>query len=168
MPRLKPKGEKKMLKLNSLSELSTVTKVPEEAFVPESKLEVPEGAFSSAKPTYGEYAAYVRYSHNKTSNHAYATFVFLKSTMKRHFKNHKPGDRYELVQGKAPHKDWFLVRKATVHRGNQIVGHGLLFHSKSYLDISRMDKLAKYPMELVFKDGALYAKLPPELVPMLR
>lgn len=167
MPRLKPKGVKKMLKLNSLNELSKIADVPEQAFVPETKLEVPEGAFSHAKPGYGEYAAYVRYAHNNTSGHTYATFVFLRSTMSRYFKNHKPGDRYELVQGKAPYKDWFMVRKASVKRGNQVAGHGVIFHSKAYLDFDKMDKTAKYPLELVFKDGALYAKLPQELVPLL-
>lgn len=168
MPRLKPKGVKKMLKLNSLAELSKVADVPEAAFAPEPKLEVPEGAFSSAKPLFGEYAAYVKYAKNNASGHEYATFVFLKSTMKRYFKNHKAGDRYEFVQGKAPHKDWFVIRKAALKRGNQLVGHGLLFHSKAYVAPEKIDKTAKYPMELVFKDGALYAKLPAELVPLLR
>lgn len=158
-----------MLKLQGLSELSKIAEVPEAAFAPEPTITVPDGAFESRKkPNRGEYAAYVKYARNGTTTKEYSAFVFLKSTLRMHFKNFNSKDRYELIQGKAPHNDWFMLRKATVKRGNKVVQHGLVFYHPTVLNLKALDKEARYPLEMTFKDDALYVKLPAELVPLLR
>ena len=158
-----------MLKLQSLSELSKVREiiVPTEAFQPETKLEVPEGAFN-AGPKRGEYPCYVKYVHNKTNDGKYASFVFLKSFLHKTFKKLDPKDRFELVQGTAPHKDWFMLRRAVLKRGNRVVTSGVLFHTTDYLKAEKMEKSTKYPLEHILKEGVLYVKLPTELVQLLR
>lgn len=170
MPRIKPKGAKKMLKLNNLQELAIVKMaVPEEAFTSEPKLEVPDGAFDVAKkPVRGEYAAYVYRLYNKSTKREYVTFTFIRSTLKKYFPKFSHEDRFELVQGKVPHNDWFMLRKPVARRGNKVVSAGAAFHTTQYFDAEKMEKGQRYPLELVFKDGALYAKLPQELVPLLR
>ena len=169
MPRIKQKGLKKMLKLQSLSDLAKVKElvVPDKAFAPDTKLEVPEGAFN-ARPKKGEYPCYVKYVHNKTNDGQYASFVFLKSFLQKNFKKFDPKERFELVQGAAPHKDWFMLRKAVVKKGNRVVTSGVLFHTTDYLKAEKMDKATKYPLEHLVKDGVVYVKLPPELVQLLR
>ena len=164
MPRLK-KGRNV---LKGLSELSTIMSVPEAAFAPEpQKLEVPAGAFENVPSRRkGEHPAYVRLTHNNKSGD-YATFVFLASFVKKHFKKAKVGDRFELIQGKAPHRDWFMVRPATTTRGNKMISAGVVFHTR-YVNETKLSPDLFYPLETIVKDGVLYAKLHPELVPLLR
>lgn len=168
MPRIKMKG-KKMLKLQSLSELSKIASVPDAAFPKEQSLEVPAGAFDDVrKVTRGEYPAYVRYNFNATSGYAYATFIFNKSLLRNVYKKYdEKNGRFELVQGKAPHHDWFMVKPAVMKRGNKVSNHGAVFHTKQYIDPGKLDKEMFYPLEVAVKDGVLFAKLPPELVPAL-
>jgi hypothetical protein len=165
MPRIKTKEQRKMLKLHSLSELSKV--VPVDAFA-EPKLEVPAGAFEDVPSRRkGEHAAYVRYNRNEKSGD-YATFVFVGSCVKRHFPKAKQGDRFELVQGKPPHKNWFMLRPAATKRGNKMISAGVVMHTRDYIRPEKLDKDLFYPLQLVPKDGVLYAVLHPDLVPLLR
>lgn len=158
-----------MMKLQSLSELGTVKElvVPENAFRPQTTLEVPEGAFNTG-PKRGEYPCYVKYVHHPHYKVGYASFVFIKSFLTKTFKKLEKGERFELVQGAAPHKHWFMLRKAALTRGNKIANHGVIFHTTDYINPDKLDKLTKYPMEHVVKDGIVYIKLPPELVPLVR
>jgi hypothetical protein len=171
MPRIKNKEQRKMEKLKSFNDLSKVIPIPEEAFAPAKATEVPEGAFDTVKKTQrGEYPAYVKYEQSKNAygDHTYAKFVFNKSLLEKHFKKLDKNSRFELVQGKTPHNDWFMLRPAILKRGNKMCHHGAVFYCKNYLNTDRMDKEAFYPLDIVFKDGALYAKLPPELARLLR
>ena len=52
-------------------------------------------------------------------------------------------------------------------RGNKVSNHGAVFHTKQYIDPGKLDKEMFYPLEVAVKDGVLFAKLPPELVPAL-
>jgi len=157
-----------MEKLKSFNELSKVLPIPEDAFAPAEAPEVPAGAFDDVPSRRkGEHPAYVRYSSYKTSDE-YATFVFVKSTITKYFPKAQNGDRFELVQGKAPHKSWFMLRPATTKRGNKLISAGMVFHTKEYLKQDKIDKDMFYPFQLVHKNGVLYAVLHPELVPLLR
>lgn len=168
MPRIKPKGEKKMLKLKSLSELASVklADVPAEAFAP--KLEVPEGAFENAASKSARYyfPAYVKYltTNDKAAgrSYEYAHFVFTSNFLKKHFKKYEVGQKFELVQGNAPHNDWFMLRRGSV--GNVSHGGGVNFNTRYLKKFSK----AAYELETIAKDGNVYVKLPAELVPLLR
>jgi hypothetical protein len=61
-----------------------------------------------------------------------------------------------------------MLRPAKIKRGNKLAHAGCIFSSKTYLDHDMLEKGKHYPLELTVKDGILYAKLPSELVPLLR
>ena len=167
MPRIKTKEQRKMLKLHSLSELSKVVPVPEEAFAPEPVLEVPKGAFEpQLRKGFSPAPAYVR--HKKVGKHEYAIFNFTYKLLLASFKEVTKETRFDLVQGKAPHKDWFLLRIAPLGKGNLISAGGVNFSTKTYFKVEKLDPETAYVLETVKKDGGLYFKVPSELVPLLR
>jgi hypothetical protein len=167
MPRINPGRLKKMLKnLNNPSTV-TVAAVPEDAFAPEARLEVPAGAFDEPKAARRFYPAYVRYRayDNAGKQYEYSTFVFTVKYMRDHFKDYADGQRYRLVQGKAPHNDWFMLEPTTNGGGNEANAGGVHFNTKHLVD---MPKDEAFPLETVVKNNRVYVKLPSELVPLLR
>jgi hypothetical protein len=166
MPRLKTKEQRKMLKLATLSDLSKVLPVPDEAFAPDTALDVPKNAFDQPlRKGYSPAPAYVRYK--KVGKHEYAIFNFTHKLLMASFKGMTKETRLELVQGKAPHKDWFLLRIAPIGKGNLVSPGGINFSTKEYFKINKLEEDKAYVLETVKKDGNLYFKLPSELVPAL-
>lgn len=139
--------------------------VPTAAFKPETR--VPQEAFNTAKERNkrGEFPAYVIIDYNKNTDKKYARIVLLRSVANKSFRNALK-ERYEIIQGRAPHKDWFRI-STTPYKGNKIQSGGLMFYT-SFLDVSGLENNTRFPMELVRKEDGVYLKLPPELVPLLK
>lgn len=153
-------------------ELSTVSvSVPEAAFGPEVKLEVPEGAFDAEKKKWPRryFPAYIKRMRvvepKNGKNYDYAQFVFTHNFLKETFKGHEFKRRYELVQGKAPHQHWFMLRPTTDGSGNAASEGGVQFNTKYFQNI---EEGVPFKLECVKKDGRVFLVAPAELVPLVR
>lgn len=165
-----------MLKLQSLSELSKVTEVPSEAFGNPKETDVPTGAFDPImRRGYSPAPAYVKFLTVTYSNkegekitREYAQFTFTRKFLDNSFKGVTNETRFELLQGRAPHKDWFQLRISQYGTGNRVTHGGVQFSTTQYINTKKMDKTKPFVLETVGKEGMMYLRLPAELVPLLR
>lgn len=95
----------------------------------------------------------------------YAAFIFNRSFINKNFKKAE-NVRFELVQHPA-NKQWFILQKAVLTKGNLFKKNSLNFNTSEYLDAKKLEKGRHYPLQLVKRDGVVYFCMPSELVPLL-
>lgn len=95
----------------------------------------------------------------------YAAFIFNRSFIHKSFK--KPEEsRFELVQHPA-NKQWFILQKAVLTKGNLFNKNSLNFNTSDYLNAKNLEKSKHYPLQIIKREGIVYFCLPAELVPLL-